>query len=48
MVISLSKQDENFEVNLLVVKIVGLNVQFSHCSLPGKSVLAQGGDVESG
>ena len=43
---SLSNEDDNYEVNLLVVEIVGLNAQFSQCNLLGKSVLAQGEDVE--
>jgi hypothetical protein len=43
---SLSNEDDNYEVNLLVVEIVGLNVQFSQCNLPGKPVLAQGEDAE--
>ena len=45
---SLSNEDDNYEVNLPVVEIVRLNVQFSQCSLLGKPVLAQGEDVESG
>jgi len=42
---SLSSQDENYEVNLLA-EIVPLDVQASHCNLPGESVLGQGEDAE--
>ena len=43
---SLSLQDKNNEVNLLVAEIVPLDVQLSHCNLPVKSVLGQGEDAE--
>jgi hypothetical protein len=45
---SLSNDDDNYEANLPVVEIVGLNAQFSQCNLLGKPVLGQGEDVESG
>jgi hypothetical protein len=44
----LSNEDDNYEVNLPVVEIMGLNVQLSQCNLLGKPVLAQGQYVESG